>query len=141
MLFTQIPIWLSSYLFILSTKEFEYMKYLFLLFIFVSITAKSEVFTHKFSKGPARKIKIEKLSGFHVNSKCIENKNECLALISKPKKGETQNLSGNPASDFCSANNGKSEILRDSKNNEYDFCVLNDKYFVDSWDFYSLNKK
>jgi putative hemolysin len=121
------------------------MKFSFLFLSILSFSAKAEVFTHKISSSPAREIKIEKLNGLHVNIECIQNKNECLSLVktsvknSKTKK--ESHVLGNPASDFCIANNGKSEILKDKNNNEYDYCIFKDKYFVDSWNFYSLNKK
>ncbi|MBC7537509.1 MAG: DUF333 domain-containing protein [Bacteriovorax sp.] len=120
------------------------MKYTILFFSLLSFDARSELFFHKFNNGSARKIKIEKLNGFHVNHECINNKQECLQLILKPlgqKTKQTQDVLGNPASDFCEFNNGNSEILRDKKNNEYDYCVLKNKYYVDSWDFFNLNKK
>lgn len=116
---------------------------------FLSTNLFAEEFTHKFDHVPARKINIELLKGYHVNSECHKNKKECLALITVPsdvpssgtKSNKSVHLRGNPASDFCESRSGKSEILRDVKNNEYDYCVLKDKYFVDSWDFYSQNKK
>jgi putative hemolysin len=94
-------------------------------------------------------MKISKLNGFHVNNECLKNKTECLLLISNLPKVEViknderkdPQVLGNPASDFCSANKGSAEILHDKKNNEYEYCVLKEIYFVDAWDFYSLNKK
>lgn len=126
------------------------MRFALLLLSIFSFKARSEVFTHKFSKAPAREIKIEQLNGFHVNDECIKNKKECLSLILRPfkedpiksaKTKQAPHVLGNPASDFCKVNHGNSEILQDKKNNEYDYCVFKDKYFVDSWDFFSLNKQ
>lgn len=126
----------------------RFMKKLLLLINLISFNAQAEVLFHKINKGPAKKIKITKLNGFHVNDECLKNKAECLSLISnlpkmpmKTPEVKDPRVLGNPASDFCSANNGSAEILQDKRNNEYEYCVLKEKYLVDSWDFYSLNKK
>lgn len=111
----------------------------------VSFVSHAEVLTLKIGEGNEKKINVEKLESFHVNDECIKEKKKCLALLKIPKKTITtkasHDLAGNPASLFCRDQNGKAEILHDSKNNEYDYCVLDNKYFIDSWDFYSSNHK
>lgn len=120
------------------------MKYTVLLFLFLSHSLSAEILIHKYSKNASKKIKIEKLNGFHVNDVCIKHKQECLPLLKPAKVQQTKasgsGVLGNPASDFCQTHQGVSEILHDKKNNEYDYCLLKGKYLVDSWDFYSLNK-
>ena len=109
----------------------------------------AEEFTHKLALGSEKKIEISLLKKFHVNSECIKNQQDCLNLLKVPTTSTSVNkiikqdkqVRGNPASDFCNFKEGKSEILRDQKNNEYDYCLLSDKYLVDSWDFYTQNKK
>lgn len=125
------------------------MNHSFLLLFFFALNVRAEVLLHKSSNAPAKKINIEKLNGLHVNIECIQNKKECLTFITNSKKTDPASISqtkqfqhvlGNPASNFCETNKGSSEILSDLKNNEYDYCVFENKYFVDSWDFYRLNK-
>lgn len=92
----------------------------------------------------SQKIEITKLEGVKVNSECQKDKIHCLELLNKPVKNPVQSHKesvGNPASDFCHAAGGSSAILEDKKHNEYDFCLFDKKYFIDSWDFYRKFKK
>lgn len=118
---------------------------LFLALIIFSISglsmAEDLFFTPERNK--IEKIKFEKMNGVLVNDLCLKEKKECSKLIEEIKKNKIDRKKekaakkeplGNPASTNCEANNGQSEILRDDKHNEYDFCLLKKKYFVDSWD-------
>jgi hypothetical protein len=124
---------------VLNNKIFSF------LFCLLSLESQAEIMMLKTDQISVKKIEIKKLESFHVNDDCIKEKKKCLALLNIPKKNillkGNFNLAGNPASLFCREQSGKSEILYDSKNNEYDYCVLNNKYFVDSWDFYNKNQK
>ncbi len=92
-----------------------------------------------------KKIDVSELQGVHVNSECLREKNHCLKILSQEKKvlpkKRTDQTIGNPASDFCHSAVGSSIILEDKKHSEYDYCLLEDKYFVDSWDFFKKYKK
>lgn len=92
-----------------------------------------------------KKFVISRLEGMQVNNTCIKEKSHCLEVLSKPKreiiKKDSDGPIGNPASDFCLSSNGASAILEDKKHNEYDYCVLENKYYVDSWDFFKKYRK
>lgn len=129
----------------------QYSLFAVLLFL-TSTISKAEVLIHHFGQKQKREIKVQKLNGMNVNDECIKSKSECLSLLSISKKNEkdkspkipdslVKHPVGNPASDFCEAHNGNSAILHDQKNNEYDYCLMKGKYFVDSWDFYNVNNK
>lgn len=114
---------------------------------FMSLNCHAEIMFHKINNGAAKKINIELLNGMHVNQKCIEAQSDCLSVLNKLKKTGDKSIApypklvGNPASNHCQQSGGYSEILHDEKNNEYDYCVFNEKYFVDSWDFYKQKRK
>lgn len=117
------------------------MKLVFaLILLSTNVVAETELFFTP-EKNQIQKIKFDKLNGVLVNDLCLKEKKECLKLIEAIKKNKIESVKsdkkaplGNPASTNCEAHGGQSEILRDAKHNEYDFCVLNKKYFVDSWD-------
>lgn len=115
------------------------MKTFFLLLISFSFAVKAEVFTYWPDQKTEQKIKMTKLNGMTVNEVCMKEKKACLKIIESVIKNRVEKKTeagplGNPASINCEANKGQSEVLRDSKNNEYDFCLLEKKYLVDSWD-------
>lgn len=117
-----------------------------LFFSLISNLLQAEVMTHYFSQKEKRLINIEKLNGMNVNDECLKNKSECRALltITKPSKktdSKTNHPRGNPASEYCESIQGNPAILHDQKNNEYDYCLLKGKYFVDSWDLYKASTK
>jgi len=119
-----------------------------MLTLLISTHAYCEIFVQDLSKGKTLKIDIQLLNGLHVNKECVDHKKECLKYIlelsnksTSLSKKEHSLVLGNPASTFCNNNKGKSEILRDSKNNEYDYCVLKEKYIIDSWDLYHHSQK
>jgi putative hemolysin len=123
------------------------MKNLILLTItLIAISKKAQAIEMLIYKTPkkATKIEISFLDGVKVNDDCLKNKKECLLIMNKSVKPVIQShkLSiGNPASEFCHAAGGASAILEDQKHNEYDFCLFEKKYYVDSWDFYKKYKK
>lgn len=117
--------------------------------LFLSITSnllQAEVMTHYFSQKEKRQITIEKHKGMSVNDECLKNLSECMALLTPVKRAnksasKINHPRGNPASDFCESIKGNPAILHDQKNNEYDYCLIKGKYFVDSWDLYKANSK
>ncbi|MBJ01036.1 MAG: hypothetical protein CME67_07370 [Halobacteriovoraceae bacterium] len=58
------------------------------------------------------------------------------ALKAPRPKLKSKQLAGNPASRNCKLLNGKSVILRDSKNRQYDYCKFRDESMIDSWGLY-----
>jgi len=107
-------------------------------FLLSSFAIKAEVFTWATEKNKEQKVEIKKLDGILVNDECFSNKTVCLKIIAAVKKDKSQKKPekgplGNPASTKCSMNKGQSEILRDGKHNEYDFCLFEQKYLIDSW--------
>jgi len=109
-----------------------------LLFLFSSTYLKAEVFTWATEKNKELKVEIQKLDNILVNEECIKNKTICKKIIDEVKKNKSETKPekgplGNPASTKCSLNKGQSEILRDNKHNEYDFCLFEQKYLIDSW--------
>ena len=92
-----------------------------------------------------QKLSIQKLQGLQVNKECAANSKACLAVLSQaPTKSLGQGPEGtvgHPASKFCGVKGGSSVILVDEKHNQYDYCIFQGKYFVDSWDLYRKYKK
>lgn len=123
------------------------MKMILFTFFFLYLTplAQALELTLKTDPKTVKKFNISKLHGIQVNSECIRNKSHCLKLLSQEKIAVDNKRSdgtiGNPASDYCHSAGGSSEILEDKKHNEYDYCVFEDKYYVDSWDFYKKYKR
>lgn len=114
------------------------MKTFLIGLLFIS-SLKAEVFTWANEKKSVQKIQIEILNGMKVNSTCFKEKIACLKILDSIQKTHIElkiekGPLGNPASAYCESHNGQPEILRDAKNNEYDFCLLDKKYLVDSWD-------
>ncbi|MEN0060262.1 MAG: DUF333 domain-containing protein [Bdellovibrio sp.] len=89
-------------------------------------------------------IEIQKQGKVRVDAVCSKKLSKCTALQvangkrfpASPHKGP---LFGNPASSYCWDVGGKSRILKDEKNNQYDYCVFNDGSMVDAWDLYSVH--
>lgn len=114
------------------------MKIIILLSL-VSLVLHAEEFIFYSDSNKSEKISIQRLNGLHVNARCLKEKKDCLKVIESIKKDkvELKNVKGplgNPASINCKTHHGQSEILRDHQNNEYDYCLLEKKYLIDSWD-------
>lgn len=110
---------------------------LFLL-LTCSTSALAEVFTWTNEPGKKVSVQITKFEGVLVNEECAQNKVTCQKLISSARKQKAPRPKekgplGNPASQNCSFHQGQSEILRDEKHNDYDFCLFEGKYLIDSW--------
>ena len=86
------------------------------------------------------RLKFTQIEEVYVNDVCVKNK-KCLALVAlKTKKTlppSNTGLAGNPASTYCTTQNGVPRILKDDKRNEYDFCLFKDGSLADSWEMYS----
>lgn len=91
-----------------------------------------------------QKFKVEKLEGLQVNGECLKAREACLAMLAKapaPIPKGPENTVGHPASKYCHAKGGASVILIDVKHNQYDYCLFQNKYLVDSWDLYRKYNK
>lgn len=115
--------------------------FLFFYFLMTGTATYAEVMTFHPDNKTVKKIRISKLSGLNVNEDCFAEKEKCLKSIeafrkSKVEKKENKTETGNPASVYCEERMGQSEILRDSKQNEYDFCLIEKKYLIDSWSLF-----
>ncbi|NUN05089.1 MAG: DUF333 domain-containing protein [Bdellovibrio sp.] len=91
--------------------------------------------------GQYKSIVIVKIDGLNFNSSCLKE-TSCKALrISRGvafKIHETNSsLAGNPGANYCWDVGAKNRILKDSKNNEYDFCVFDDGSMIDAWNLYA----
>lgn len=109
-----------------------------LLVLFFSFSLQAEVFTWATEKNKELKVEMKKIDGILVNEECFKNQTVCKKIIEDVRKNKSEAKMekgplGNPASTKCSLNKGQSEILRDSKHNEYDFCFFEQKYLIDSW--------
>ena len=106
----------------------------------------AENFTRYLEKHTPSIIKIFNKDNLHINENCFKNFIECKNYFQKNANSKkmitkTSNLIGHPAGQFCINSNGTPEIFYDVKNNQYDFCNFNEKYIVDSWDFYNRFNK
>lgn len=83
------------------------------------------------------------VDGLNVSESCSKNKKSCWKYFDQKVKNPhvKTKLKGNPASIFCGEINGVSAIVKDSKNNEYDFCRFQKDYYVDSWDLFKRRNK
>ncbi len=90
-------------------------------------------------------IKVEQLEGMRVNQTCYKNQKECFSYLIKAASLGNNNKNNprpkssfarHPASAFCNLSTGLSEIYYDQENNQHDYCVINKKFIIDSWDFY-----
>lgn len=113
---------------------------LFFFLFFQTFALLAEEFTFHLSKTKSTKISIQRLNGIQVNAECLKEKKACLKIIDAAKKRKAdmkknkEGAFGNPASLNCEAHQGDPEILTDKKNNEYDYCLFDNKFLLDSWD-------
>lgn len=120
---------------------------MFLTAYLLSLTCAAEVYTMAL---PDRRIKIETQSHsqVEVTKSCFSKKSkslECDAYKALSKKVEMKKpdipLAGHPAAFYCGSAGGLNRILKDSKNNEYDFCEFKDGSMINSWHLYNKAKK
>ena len=91
-------------------------------------------------------IEIFEIEKLHVNKLCFEHYQDCLTFLKEKVNSKAVTFPksppvGHPASQFCQSANGRSEIFHDQKYNQYDFCAFDEKYIIDSWNFYNRFKK
>ncbi|MBC7712910.1 MAG: DUF333 domain-containing protein [Rhizobacter sp.] len=117
---------------------------LFLIsFSLIAADAPLKELTYQARKNSSENISIKVLNKLRVNDNCFARKNECLTFINKKieKTKKEGPFKGNPASSYCISADGDSIILKDKKNNEYDYCRFDGNFLIDSWDLYESSKK
>jgi putative hemolysin len=99
---------------------------------------------------PDKTLKIETRShdGIELTNSCFAKKTktpQCEAFKALNRKVEVKRpnvpLAGHPAAFYCGSAGGLNRILKDSKNNEYDFCEFKDGSMINSWHLYNKSKK
>ena len=114
--------------------------YFFLLFFLFSIESLSkEIGLQYFVNGKYIGIKIERIENLKIN---CSTKAKCKALaVAKGKPFKAEESTGpsyhNAGASYCWDVGAKNRILKDAKNNEYDFCVFDDGSMIDAWNLYS----
>jgi putative hemolysin len=93
------------------------------------------------SNGKYLDVKIVKIGKSKVSIDCQAN-TACTALkVANGKAFKIQLTSapfvGNPGANYCWDIGAKNRILKDEKNNQYDFCVFEDGSMIDAWNLYS----
>ncbi|KHD88562.1 MAG: hypothetical protein OM95_08645 [Bdellovibrio sp. ArHS] len=125
------------------------MKLLILLYCLVlSFSAYAENISLKMYSSKTKKyeeVKIFTQDGLKISSNCIKKgKPDCEALrvgLGSAKEKPQGPVLGNPAARYCAAFNAGNRILKDEKNNEYDYCVFSDGSMIDSWSLYYRHHK
>lgn len=120
------------------------MKTLLLLVISLSsFAANSDLKLKYFTNNSYILVTTKKIGAFQVNDLCQKN-SSCKALqIAKGKPFKIQPTKapflGNPAANYCWDAGAKNRILKDEKNNQYDYCVFDDGSMIDAWNLYSAH--
>lgn len=115
--------------------------------VLISTNALGESYTMSL---PNKKLKIEttSISGVEVSATCFIKKGkthpcEAYSALKKVVKAKNSDvpLAGHPAAFYCGSAGGLNRILKDSKNNEYDFCEFKDGSMINSWHLYKKAKR
>lgn len=117
------------------------------LLFFISQSILAEIFRFELD-AKSKTIEILEVDKIHVSKSCFDSKKECLNFISKSveklkskKDSSKKQTFGHPASQFCQKLDGNSVIVFDKENNQYDLCLINNLYYIDSWDLFNQIKK
>ncbi|WP_295900349.1 DUF333 domain-containing protein [uncultured Bdellovibrio sp.] len=88
-------------------------------------------------------VQTKKIDKFRVNDLCVKKQNCKAMLTAKGKPFKVQQtkapFTGNPGANYCWDVGAKNRVLKDDKNNQYDFCVFDDGSMVDAWDLYQAH--
>jgi putative hemolysin len=111
---------------------------LLILFLFSQVAYSLELYRFIDDKNPKMIVTIYDLDGMSVNEKCFKEKAKCLTFFIEKTKHKKMFVKdkiqiGHPASENCSTLSGASEIFTDKENNQHDYCVFKEGYFIDSW--------
>lgn len=99
--------------------------------------------------GKTRKIETQKFNSTNLSADCFQKNAatpdcDAFRILSKKNVEEKRPdipLAGHPAAYFCGSIGGLNRILKDEKNNDYDFCEFKDKSLIDAWDLYKYFHK
>ncbi|WP_374076676.1 DUF333 domain-containing protein [Bdellovibrio bacteriovorus] len=85
-------------------------------------------------------VQTQKIGNFRINDLCVKKQNCKAMLVAKGKPFKVQETKapfvGNPGANYCWDVGAKNRVLKDEKNNQYDFCVFEDGSMIDAWDLY-----
>lgn len=88
-------------------------------------------------------VQTQKVGNFRINDLCVKKQNCKAMLVAKEKPFKIQQTKapfvGNPAANYCWDVGAKNRVLKDDKNNQYDFCVFEDGSMIDAWDLYQAH--
>ena len=117
------------------------MKLLFLMTLWMSPSYASTLSLRYFVNNKYTNVNIVQVGDLKVNELC-RNLSNCKAIaIAKGKPIQAKESTGstffNASSSYCWDVGAKARILKDAKNNEYDFCVFSDGSMIDAWNLYS----
>lgn len=118
------------------------MRFYFLLLFLTSMHSLAVASTFRyFTNGNYTNVEIVNIANLKVNEFC-RSKAKCKAVIvanGKPFKAERSSgpVYHNAGASYCWDVGAKNRILKDAKNNEYDFCVFDDGSMIDAWNLYS----
>lgn len=106
-----------------------------------AFAANSPLKLRYFQNESYKQVVTEKVGQFRVDEKCAKS-SSCKSLqIAKggPYKIHKTKASfiGNPAANYCWDVGAKNRVLKDEKNNQYDYCVFEDGSIIDAWTLYS----
>lgn len=88
------------------------------------------------------------VGGVQISDSCVKKKEKqpsCQAYRALLKRVSSKKpdvpLAGHPAAFYCGSAGGLNRIVKDSKNNEFDFCEFKDGSMINSWHLYNKSKK
>lgn len=94
----------------------------------------------KFNFKTPTQVQTQKIGNFRINDLCVKKQNCKAMLVAKGKPFKVQETKapfvGNPGANYCWDVGAKNRVLKDEKNNQYDFCVFEDGSMIDAWDLY-----
>lgn len=105
--------------------------------------AESDLKLKYFVNNAYTSVQTQKVGTFRVNDVCSKNP-KCKALtVGRGKPVQIQKTKaafvGNSGANYCWDVGAKNRILKDEKNNQYDYCVFEDGSMIDAWDLFSAH--
>lgn len=122
------------------------MKFVIPLVIFVTFCAQAKSLDMHVD-GKIKKIEITEFIEMKLTKSCFKSSKtpQCQAYSATKKNIISLNkpntpLAGHPAAYMCGSAGGVNRVLKDDKNNEYDYCEFKDGSMIDAWDLYEKIK-
>ncbi|WP_413612888.1 DUF333 domain-containing protein [Bdellovibrio sp. HCB-110] len=117
------------------------MKIISLIFLSsLAFTAGTDLKLKYFVNNAYTQVQTQKIGNFRINDLCVKKQNCKAMLVAKGKPFKVQETKapfvGNPGANYCWDVGAKNRVLKDEKNNQYDFCVFEDGSMIDAWDLY-----